>query len=94
MSVKTWNLIKRSKRFYIRTYRGIETAILISVTISVGLISSVSYTYSIQPEPDYYSTYGETAPAPLIAMDEPNYSSQPLLASDSTQDSDVRAVPQ
>lgn len=94
MSVKTWNLIKRSREFYIRTYRKIETAIVISVIINVGLIVGITYTYSIQPEPDYYATYGEAAPVPLVPMDAPNYSSQPLLVEDSNQDSDVRAIPQ
>ena len=94
MSIKTWNLIKRSKEFYVRTYRNIETAIVISVIIIVGLMAGIIYTYSILPEPDYYATFGETPPVPLIAMDTPNYSSQPLLADDSNQDSDVRAMPQ
>jgi len=26
MGVKTWGLIKRSKQFYVKTYRGAETA--------------------------------------------------------------------
>jgi intracellular multiplication protein IcmM len=94
MSVKTWNLIKRTRNFYVRTYRSVETVIVISVIINVGLILGITYTYAIQPEPDYYATYGEAAPVPLIAMDAPNYSSQPLLAEDSNQDSDVRAIPQ
>lgn len=94
MSVKAWNLIKRSKEFYVRTYRKTETAIVISVIISVGLIVGIIYTYSIRPEPDYYATFGETPPVPLIAMDAPNYSSQALLADDSNQDSDVKAIPQ
>lgn len=94
MSVKTWNLIKRSKQFYIRTFRNIETAIVFSVIINLGLILGIIYSYSIRPEPDYYATYGENAPVPLIAMDEPNYSSNPLLAEDTNQDSEERAIPQ
>ncbi|HVT62358.1 MAG TPA: type IVB secretion system protein IcmM/DotJ [Legionellaceae bacterium] len=92
MGVKTWNLIKRSKRFYIRTYRGSVTATVISVIFNVLLGIGIFYVYYIRPEPDYYATYGETPPVPLIAMDEPNYSSHPLLADDSNQDSDVRTV--
>lgn len=94
MSVKTWNLIKRSKQFYIRTYRATETAIVFSVLINVFLGAGIFYTYSIRAEPDYYATFGETPPVPLVVMDQPNTSSQPLLADDSSQDSDVRAIPQ
>ncbi|MGV3739825.1 MAG: type IVB secretion system protein IcmM/DotJ [Gammaproteobacteria bacterium] len=94
MSIKTWNLIKRSKQFYIRTYRKLETVIVFSVIINLGLVLGIVYCYSIRPEPDYYSTYGENAPVPLIAMEEPNYSSNPLLAGDTNEDSEVRAIPQ
>lgn len=94
MSVKAWNLIKASKQFYIKAYRKIETVILVSVFISIGLGLGIFYTYSKRPEPDYYSTFGETAPVPLVAMDEPNYSSHPLLADDTSADSTVRAIPQ
>ncbi len=94
MSVKTWNLIKSSRSFYIRTYRSLETMVLISVFISLGLGIGIFYAYSIRTEPDYYSTYGETPPVPLVAMDEPNYSSHSLLADDNNQDSNVRAIPQ
>ena len=94
MSVKTWNLIKRSKQFYISTYRKVETIIVFSVIINLGLVAGIIYSYAVRPEPDYYATYGESAPVPLIAMDEPNYSSNALLADDTNQDSEARAIPQ
>lgn len=93
MGVKTWNLIKRSKDFYIRTYRSLETVIVFSVIINVGLVIGIAYTHSIQPEPDYYASYAEGGPVPLAPMDAPNYSAQPLLADDSNQDSEVRDIP-
>ena len=93
MGVKAWNLIKRSKDFYIRTYRGLETAIVFSVIINVCLVIGIAYTYSIKPEPDYYASYAEGSPVPLAPMDTPNYSAQPLLADDSNQDSEVRDIP-
>lgn len=93
MGVKAWNLIKKSKRFYIRTYRGAETAIVVSVLINACLAAGIYFAYSDRPEPDYYATFGETPPTPLIALGEPNYSSHPLLVDDSNQDSDVREIP-
>lgn len=93
MGVKAWNLIKHSKQFYVKTYRGTETAIVFSIMINLCLAVGLFYSYSIRPEPDYYATFGETPPVPLIAMDTPNYSSHPLLADDSNQDSDVREIP-
>ena len=94
MSIKTWDLIKRSKEFYIRTYRSVEKVIFVSVLINLFLMAGIIYNYSKIPEPDYYATFGETPPVPLIAMDSPNFSAQPLLADDSNQDTDVRAIPQ
>lgn len=93
MSVKTWNLIKNSKQFYVKTYRGTETVIVLSIIVNLCLAVSLFYFYSIRPESDYYATFGETPPVPLIAMDEPNYSSHPLLADDTNQDSEERNIP-
>ncbi len=94
MGVKTWNLIKRSKQFYVKTYRGTETIMVISILVNVCLGIGLFYAYYVLPEPDYYATYGETPPVPLIAMNGPNLSSDPLLADDTNQDSDVREIPQ
>lgn len=94
MGVKAWNLIKRSKQFYIRTYRSTLSVTVFSIILNVLLGASIFYFYIKQPATDYYATYGETPPVPLVAMDTPNYSSQPLLADDSNQDSAERAIPQ
>jgi len=94
MSRKVWNLIKQSKRFHVRFYRKIGTTLLISVILNIFLGVGICYFYLRLPEPDFYSTYGETPPVLLTAMDEPNYSSTPLLSSDSSQDSDVRTAVQ
>ncbi len=93
MTVKTWNLIKKSKNFYVRTYRGAETVMIFSILLNLGLSVGLFYAYSIRPEPGYYATFGETPPVPLIAMDDPNYSSVPLLADDTNPDSDARYIP-
>lgn len=94
MSRKVWNLIKHSKRFYVRAYRKTGTVLLASVIINVFLGLAIFHVYINLPEHDFYSTYGETPPVQLIAMSEPNYSSVPLLSGDTNQDSDVRDIPQ
>ena len=94
MSRRVWDLIKRSKRFYVRSYRRSGTLLLVSMALNVFLGLAISYVYIKLPEPDFYATYGETPPVLLTAMDIPNYSSVPLLATDSNQDSDVRTIPQ
>lgn len=92
MGVKAWNLIKSSKQFYVAGYRTMITLAWISMFISICLGVGIFYTYSIRPEPNYYSTYGETPPVPLVAMDEPNYSDHPLLPDDMTPDSAAKAT--
>lgn len=94
MSKKTWDLIKRSKRFYVRVYRRISSILLVSVLLNVFLGAGICYLCSHVPERDFYATFGETPPVPLVAMNEPNYSSVPLLANDPSQDTNVRTIPQ
>ena len=62
---------------------------MLNVLLGLGLI----YVYLEQPERDYYATFGETPPVPLVALDKPNESSMPLLADENQQDSDVKNVP-
>ena len=94
MSRRTWDLIKHSKRFYVRVYRRTSTTLLASVILNVGLGIGIWHVYSHIPEPDFYATFGETPPVPLVALDAPNYSSVPLLPNDPHQDSNVRTIPQ
>ena len=93
MTVKTWNLIKHSKNFYVKAYRRAETVIVLSIMLNVLLGLGLIYVYLEQPERDYYATFGETPPVPLVALDKPNESSMPLLADENQQDSDVKNVP-
>jgi intracellular multiplication protein IcmM len=50
--------------------------------------------YLNQPDRDFYATNGETSPQALTSMDDPNYTSTPLLAEDVIRDSGARALPQ
>lgn len=81
MSRETWSLVKSSKRFYVKTYRAVSTTLLISCFFNILLSIAIYYTYFDRPERDFYSTDGITPPVALTPLDEPNYTSTPLLAS-------------
>ncbi|AHE67904.1 type IVB secretion system protein IcmM/DotJ [Legionella oakridgensis] len=83
MSRATWDLIKNSKRFYVNTYRKAATFLLISAVFNVLLGVAIYFAYFNLPDPDFYATSGVTPPVMLTALDEPNYTSDPLLASES-----------
>ncbi len=89
-----WNKIKRSKGFNVRFYRKLGTLLIFTMLINFGLVIAIFYLHLELPEPDFYSTYGETPPAKLTPMNHPNYSSTALLSDDNILDSDVRIVPQ
>lgn len=93
MSKATWQRIKNSKRFYVRTYRNIGSVLLVSVFFNVLLGLSVSYVYFSMPEPEFYATYGEIPPIKLFEMSSPNYSSTPLLPDDRQYENDNRKIP-
>ncbi|MDP3561467.1 MAG: type IVB secretion system protein IcmM/DotJ [Legionellaceae bacterium] len=94
MSRRAWDLIKHSKRFYVRSYRKSGSLLLVSIVLNAFLGLAIWYFYNRLPEPDFYATYGETPPVLLTAMEMPNYSSVPLLATSPNQDSDARTIPQ
>ncbi len=93
MSRRSRDLIKSSKRFYVTVYRWLGSVLVFFVVLNLCLSLIVYYVFLNQPQRDYYATYGETPPVMLTAMDEPNYSSLPLLANESNNDSSDRAVP-
>lgn len=93
MSRRKRDLIKNSKRFHVIVYRWLGNVLFFFVVLNLCLSLVVYYVYFNRPERDYYATYGETAPIMLTPMDEPNYSSLPLLANESNNDSSVRTVP-
>ncbi|ARG96823.1 type IVB secretion system protein IcmM/DotJ [Legionella micdadei] len=94
MSQEVWGTIKRSKSFYIRTYRLGATSLLISLMLNLLLILGIYYLYFHEPERDYYATSGITPPVPLTPLDEPNYSSTPLLPPDPIDDNSEKVIPQ
>lgn len=94
MSRGTWTKIRQSNRFYIDTYRRGTTALLVSITLNVFLGMAVYHSYFNQPEPDFYATDGVTPPVLLTSMDQPNNSSNALLANDQNDYDNTKAVPQ
>ena len=93
MSRGSWDIIKRSKRFYIRTFRRTGSALIVSTAINVMLLVGIYFSYFDRPEHDYYSTDGVTPPILLTVMDEPNHTSVPMLANDQVQDDNNRVIP-
>ncbi|KTD24578.1 MULTISPECIES: type IVB secretion system protein IcmM/DotJ [Legionella] len=94
MSQEAWNTIKRSKSFYIRTYRIGGTSLVISLILNLLLVLGIYYLYFHEPERDFYATSGVTPPVLLNPLDEPNYSSTPLLPPDPIDDDSEKVIPQ
>lgn len=93
MSKLTLQKIKASKRFYVRTYRKLGSALLLSVIFNIAIAAGLVYVYLNIPERDYYATFGEVPPVKLTALDTPNYSSRALLSDDRKYDSNKRVIP-
>lgn len=94
MSRETWNIIKDSKLFYVRTYRRGGTWLVVSLCLNLLMGLTIYYLHLHQPERDYYATSGIIPPIELKAMAEPNYSATPLLPPDQTSDDEQRVIPQ
>lgn len=94
MSRDAWTITKNSKRFYVHTYRKVGNMLLISVMANLLLIMAIHYIYFNQSEPNFYATSGVTAPIELVPMDEPNYTSVPLLASSEAHGGGTKVMPE
>lgn len=94
MGRETWDTIKRSKAFYIRTYRKGGTFVIVSLIINMLLSVLIYYIHFNQPEPDFYATSGITPPVQLTPRDAPNNSSTPLLEPDPVNEDETRVIPQ
>lgn len=92
MTQTTWDMRKRSKRFYVKTYRRVESMLVFSVILNLSMSGILYYIYFSLPEPNYYATDGIRPPLTLIAMDRPNYSSTPILANDPIEDVENKAM--
>lgn len=94
MSRNTWDVIKKSKRFYVKTYRRAGHMLVFSIGINLLLVIAIYYACFSQPEADFYATNGVTAPVELTPMDQPNNTSLPLLANDPESGNENKVIPQ
>lgn len=94
MSRETWLELKESKTFYVATYRGAATMVIVSSLLNLALCCGIYYTYFNRPERHYYATNGVTPPIELTAMKAPNNSSVALLPPDPTNVEAPKVIPQ
>ncbi|KTD21065.1 type IVB secretion system protein IcmM/DotJ [Legionella londiniensis] len=94
MSRRAWQIIKNSKGFYVRTYRSSIRVLVISIFLNLILGVLIYYTYFSRPEPDFYATNGVTPPVQLTPLDQPNYTSEPLLPDEVETETDNKVIPQ
>lgn len=94
MGREIWNAIKQSKTFYIRTYRACLTVTAFSLLLNLIIGLVIYYLYFNEPERDFYATSGITSPVKLTPLNEPNYSSKPLLANDPPSEDTVKEIPE
>ncbi|CEK11407.1 type IVB secretion system protein IcmM/DotJ [Legionella hackeliae] len=94
MGRETWDTIKRSKAFYIRTYRKAGTFVIVSLMLNIVLSLLIYYIHFNQPEPDFYATSGITPPVQLNPLNTPNYSGTPMLEPDPVNEDETRIIPQ
>ena len=94
MSREAWRLIRHGKGFYAGTFRRIGSILVLSVSVNLMLGLWIFNVYFNLPDRHIYATNGTMPPEELIPMDEPNYSSAPLLASDYDTDQEMKVVPQ
>lgn len=94
MSRETWRLIKQSKRFYVNTYRRAGSALVFSMLVNLLLGIGIYHSYFNRAAHDFYATSGITPPVELVAMNEPNQTSVPLLADEPENNNDNKVIPQ
>ncbi|MCH9756822.1 MAG: type IVB secretion system protein IcmM/DotJ [Gammaproteobacteria bacterium] len=93
MQREVWRLMIGSKRFYVGTFRFLESMLVLSLLISVLLGVGLFYTYLHMPDRRYYATNGVVPPSELTAMEEPNETSTALLVADPVIDDDEKLIP-
>ena len=93
MSRTDWELKKKSKNFYVNTYRKASFALAVSSILNIIFGLGIYYAYFNQPEPDFYATSGIIAPVQLTYMNSPNQTSKPLLEPDPVIKSEQKPIP-
>lgn len=86
MSRGTWNRIKKTKFFYIQTYRVMISLIILSGLLNIFLGLMGVYIYNNRPAIHFYATSGIAPPIELTPMATPNYSTEAILPPDPTDE--------
>ncbi|HAF87635.1 MAG: phosphoesterase [Legionellaceae bacterium] len=93
MNREKWQNIKNTRYFYVVIYRKLLSIIAISVALNILLCFAIIFTYWHQPQGDFYATNGMTPPIQLKVLNQPNNTSQALLASDIKNDDNSKIIP-
>ena len=94
MTSSSWNVIKKSNRFYINCYRKLGSILFISMLINVILVMDICYCYLTRGEHDFYATNGETAPIQLAPMNVVNNTQTALLPADDISETEMKVLPE
>ncbi len=81
MTKETWHRKLQSIQFYIISFRRMCFFLLFSFCLNIIIGALIYYKYFHRGQHVFYATNGIVSPIKLTARDEPNYSSQALLAS-------------
>ena len=94
MSREAWNSTKRSKQFYVSTYRKVGTWVLVMLLCQALLIMAIIYSHFSQPPTAFYATDGVTQPIQLTPLNRPNDGNEALLTPDPINEDEIKVIPQ
>ena len=71
--------VKLRNNFYRDSYRSLVVALLLSLLVIAGLVTTVSYLIMSKPSPKYFAATNSGRMIPLIPLDQPNLSDANVL---------------
>jgi intracellular multiplication protein IcmM len=84
--------IKNRKFYSTNTYRLRVKLLQYSIYITIAEIIILALMYLTRPEPLYFATNSASAIKPLVAMSEPNMSSEALLPPDIPEETGAKEL--
>ncbi|WP_367606363.1 phosphoesterase [Legionella sp. W05-934-2] len=93
MSKEAWYRKLESIQFYIVTFRRLSGFLLVSFIVNVIFGVLIYFKYFHQGDHVYYATNGIVSPEKLTPRDEPNFSSEALLATPKTVQEASKPIP-
>lgn len=94
MSRGDWDAIKKSKFFYVQSFRRLKKWIIFFQGLNILLCLLMGYFYWNRPQQVFYATNGETSPIRLAPLNAPNSSAEALLPPDPAEENEIKAVPE